>query len=75
MAMPRINNPTSDRDLACEAALLERFRSLVVSAIEEGWSRDEIANAMLSLMQNYRLAIEDLETVNIHPHSTSRTIQ
>ena len=75
MAMPRINNPTSDRDLDCEATLLERFRGLVTEALNEGWSRDEIANAMLSLSQNYRLAIEDLDTIEMHHHRANRTVQ
>lgn len=41
----------ADRDLACEAFLEAGYDGLVASARAEGWSDDEIANAMLSLAQ------------------------
>jgi len=41
-----------DRDLACEASLEPFFRNLLPNARRDGWSSDEIANALLSLTQN-----------------------
>lgn len=44
-------NDGTDRDLACEAYLEPAFEALINRALADGWSEDEIANALLSLAQ------------------------
>jgi len=50
-AMTGKQRSAMDRDLACEEFLEAGYDGLVASARAEGWSDDEIANAMLSLAQ------------------------
>jgi hypothetical protein len=61
MALTTIDgsNPTGDRDLDCEAAMLDQFHTLVEQALRAGWLEDEIANALLSLTQKYALTLSD----------------
>jgi hypothetical protein len=40
-----------DRDLECEASLEVEFQALVDRAVSDGWTADEVANALLSLAQ------------------------
>lgn len=41
-----------DRDIACEASIEASFDALINRAVADGWSEDEVANALLSLAQH-----------------------
>ena len=58
-AAPSSKPRFADRDLACEAAIAAEFETFALSAQEAGWSKDEVANALLSLAQNHALALRD----------------
>jgi hypothetical protein len=52
-------NAVGDGDLDCEAELLEHFRALVELALKSGWAEDEVANALLSLAQEFEAGLLD----------------
>lgn len=60
--MPRIPAPKHskhhpDRDLLCQEAMEAEFQSLAERAQAAGWSRAEVATALLELADNHFLAM------------------
>ena len=63
-------NATGDNDLDCEIDLLWQFQALVERALKTGWTEDEVANALLSLAQQFKEGMLD-DAVIEYPSSKS----
>lgn len=61
IAAPKLSNGHPDRDLLCQEALEGEFLSLADRAQLSGWSREEVATALIELADNYFLENADLE--------------
>lgn len=60
--MPKIPSPKHskrhpDRDLLCQEALEAEFQLLADRAQAAGWSREEVATALMELADNHFLAM------------------
>ncbi|MBP1873566.1 hypothetical protein J2Z19_003281 [Ensifer adhaerens] len=60
--MPKIPAPKHpkshpDRDLLCQEAIEAEFQSLADRAEASGWSREEVATALMELADNHFLAM------------------
>ena len=59
--LPRQITPYPDRDLDCQQALEDTFRTILSLAERSGWTRTEAAAAIQELAFNH-LAMEDANT-------------
>lgn len=58
---------SGDRDFDCESEMLPGFYALVDQGLKDGWAEEEVANALLSLAQNYALKLLDRAVIDIPP--------
>jgi hypothetical protein len=68
--MSKIHAPTMpedhpDRVLLCQEALEAEFLSLSDRARQAGWSREEVAMALMELADNYFLVNSDFEILEL----------
>ena len=54
---------SGDRDVDCETDILMQFSALVQRALRTGWAEEEVANALLSLAQNYSVSLAEDATI------------
>ncbi len=55
---PKDTKYRSDRDRECQEAIEAEFQSLADRAHEAGWSREQIATALMELAGDHFLAID-----------------
>jgi len=56
---PRIADDYPDRNLDCEMAAEDAFQSLIDQVIAAGWGAEEVADAVVELARNHRLALRE----------------
>jgi len=60
---------SGDRDIDCETEMLAQFCALVDRALKTGWAEEEVANALLSLAQDYSVSLLEDATIIRPPGS------